>query len=400
MKNIRKNLSILLFCFFSLVFINQANAISNTIIQKIADKWYILSDAFASQSICTSTRNQYNVDYPNFNRTECFTNDNDSKNYYFICNKDVSCDLNNLISLTDWWNSKKDIPKDDPKNDIKNDVKDIPSQVKIDLTLTWSNWTLSGTLDRYYEQKNDFTGSITPNTLPKLNIIANNFKTNRLSLSITWSTYFSNYNSKQDKYISKLISLKNANRNNKEVVAIMNYLLIELNYVKNNIWNIDLFLDDLNDVLNSSTIWKYKIFNQSDFDLITDEVVFSWTGRYVWTTYETLNSRLLWLKKFEWEQSLTDEQIKKIKKLLLIIEIKAKDNNIKDNYLFNPIVIKLNSLKNDLNFYKNNNQMVPLINRLLAEIIAIKTDRPINSIDCQLDDQVDTKNDCSINPLK
>jgi len=97
---------------------------------------------------------------------------------------------------------------------------------------------------------------------------------------------------------------------------------------------------------------------------------------------------------------LTDEQIKKIKKLLLIIEIKAKDNNIKDNYLFNPIVIKLNSLKNDLNFYKNNNQMVPLINRLLAEIIAIKTDRPINSIDCQLDDQVDTKNDCSINPLK
>lgn len=158
-------------------------------------------------------------------------------------------------------------------------------------------------------------------------------------------------------------------------------------------------MEEISTILINSTYSGKKIFSENDL-LEAKDVIDSWTGRYIWTVYDTLNSRLIWLKKFEWEQSLKDEQIKKIKFLLLLLEIKGKNNIISDTNLFNPIKSKLNNLRNDINQYKNNNQMIPIITRLNAEIIAIQNDRPINSLDCQLDSDIDGNDDCLINPLQ
>ena len=71
---------------------------------------------------------------------------------------------NNTISN----NSNSDTITINEETQISNNsnISDI-----IDLTLTGSNWTLSWTLARYYEQKSEFTWAINPAYLPKLNII-------------------------------------------------------------------------------------------------------------------------------------------------------------------------------------------------------------------------------------
>lgn len=83
-------------CLFWMLFMTYisfwSNQISQNDINTKVKEWYILSDGYSNFNECNNLKNQYNTQFSDYTRSECFLNN--TQYYYFICQSGNSCSIN------------------------------------------------------------------------------------------------------------------------------------------------------------------------------------------------------------------------------------------------------------------------------------------------------------------